>query len=82
MTPEKTDTMISDPQAVANEVVESFQVLLDSDVRDAIGEHQFYALRGLIREAIAEQSEAIFECLAQDLKQLQSETVARHPLEL
>jgi hypothetical protein len=64
--------MTSDPKALANQVVESFQVLLDSNVRDAIGEHQFYALQGLIREAIAEQSEVIFERLAQDLKQLQS----------
>ena len=45
--------MSNDPQALANEVVESFKELLDNDLRQAIGEHQFQALNGMVVEAIA-----------------------------
>ena len=74
--------MTSDPKRLAREVTESFKSLLDSEVQDAVGENQFLALQGMVREAIAEHSEAIVERLEQDLKQLRSEMVERRPLEL
>ena len=74
--------MSSDPKAHANEVIESFKGLLDGDVREAIGEHHFHALHGMVREAIAKQSEAILERLEQNLEQLKSEMVERRSLEL
>jgi len=74
--------MRSDPQVLANEVVESFQVLLDDDMLEAIGEHHFYALHSLVKEAIAKQSEAIPELLEQNLEQLKSEMIVRRTLEL
>ena len=74
--------MSSDPKAFANEVIESFKGLLDDDARVAIGEHHFHALHGMVREAIAKQSEAILERLEQNLEQLKSEMVERRSLEL
>ena len=76
------DTMSSDPKALANEVVESFKELLDSDLRAAIGEHHYHALHGMVTEAIAKQSEMILELLEQNLEQLKSKMIERHPLEL
>jgi len=74
--------MTSDPKRLASEVIESFKSLLDTEARDAVGEHQFHALEGILREAIAEHSEAIVDRLEQDLKTIRSEMVARRPLEL
>ncbi len=74
--------MASDPKLLAGEVVESFKSLLDTEVRDAIGEHQFHALEGMVRDAIAEHSDAIVDRLEQDLKTIRSEMVERRPLEL
>jgi len=74
--------MASDPKLLANEVIESFKSLLDNELRDAIGEHQFHALRGMVREAIAEHSDAIVNRLEQELKTIRSEMVERRPLEL
>lgn len=74
--------MSSDPKALANGVIESFKELLDGDVREAIGEHHFHALHGMVREAISKQSEAILEQLEQNLEQLKSEMVERRSLEL
>ena len=74
--------MSSDPQALANEVVESFKELLDSDLREAIAEHHYHALHGMVTEAIAKQSEVILELLEQNLEQLKSKMIERHPLEL
>ena len=74
--------MSSNPKALASGVVEAFQALLDSNVREAIGENHFLALHGMIREAIAEQSEAMLEQLELNLRQIRSEMVERRPLEL
>ena len=76
------NTMSSDPKALANEVVESFKKLLDSDLREAIGEPHFHALHGMVTEAIAKQSAVILELLEQNLEELKSKMVERHPLEL
>ena len=74
--------MSDDPKSRANDVVESFRAKLDNELCDAIGEHHFNALRGMVREALAEQSEAIIERLQQDLKKLRSEMVERRALEI
>ena len=74
--------MTSDPKRLALDVAESVKSLLGSEVRDAIGENQFQALQGMVREAIAEHSDAIVERLEQDLTQIRSEMVDRRPLEL
>ncbi len=74
--------MSVESKALANKVVSSFQELLDSNVREAVGDSNFHALQGMVREALAEQSEAILERLEQDLKQIKSEMVERLPLEL
>jgi len=74
--------MTSDPKLLASNVVETFQALLDSELREAVGEHHFHALNGLVREAMAEQSEAILEQLEQAVKQIRSDCVERRPLEL
>jgi hypothetical protein len=74
--------MSGETEALADEVLSSFQALLDEDAKAAIGEHHFHSLHGMIREAIAEQSEAILDRLEQNLRQLKSEMVERNPLEL
>ena len=74
--------MSHDPQALANEVVESFKELLDSELQQAIGESHFQALHGMVVEAIANQSEVILELLQQNLEQLKSRMIERRPLEL
>ena len=74
--------MANDPGAISREVVESFQTLLDGDAQKAIGEHNFHALQEMVREALAEQSEAIFERMEANLKQLKDDMVERRPLEL
>jgi uncharacterized protein YpuA (DUF1002 family) len=76
------ENISSDPKAVANEVIESFKELLDGDLREAIGEHHFHALHGMIREAIAKQSDAILERPEQNLERLKSEMIERRSLEL
>lgn len=75
-------TMGSDAKIRAAEVIDSFKALLDSEVRNAIGDEHFHALHGMIREAIAEQSEAILERVDQNLAQIRSDMVERRPLEL
>ena len=67
---------------LASDVVEAFQELLDSEAREAVGKDHFHALQGMIREAIAEQSEAILERLERNLSQVKAEMVERRPLEL
>jgi hypothetical protein len=59
----RRNAMSSNPKALASGVVDAFQALLDSNVREAIGENHFHELHGMIREAIAEQSEAMLERL-------------------
>lgn len=74
--------MGAESKAIARKVVESFQALLDSSACEAVGDNNFHALQGMVREALAEQSEAILERLEHDLKQARSEMVERIPLEL
>jgi len=74
--------MSVESRALAGKVVDSFQALLDSDAREAVGDSNFHALQGMVREALAEQSEAIIERLEQNLKQVKAEMVERLPLEL
>lgn len=74
--------MSIESKALADRVVSSFQDLLDSHAREAVGDSNFHALQVMIREAIAEQSEALLDRLQQNLKQIESEITERTPLEL
>ena len=74
--------MSSDAKAIAKSVVDAFRERLEPELRDRIDEHDFQALQGMVREAIAEHAEAIIERLDQDLKQAKSDMVERRPLEL
>ena len=76
------EAMSVESKALADKVVSSFQNLLDSNAREAVGDSNFHALQVMIREAIAEQSEALLDRLQQNLKQIESEIVDRTPLEL
>ena len=76
------EAMSVESKALADKVVSSFQDLLDSNAREAVGDSNFHALHVMTREAIAEQSEAILERLQKNLKQIESEIVDRTPLEL
>ena len=69
-------------KALADKVVSSFQDLLDSHAREAVGDSNFRALEVMVREAIAEQSAALLDRLQQNLKQIEAEIVDRTPLEL
>ena len=74
--------MSSNPKAIAESVVEAFKERIGSELSEAIDEHHFHALNGMVREAIAEHAEAIIERLDQDLKQAKADMVERRPLEL
>ncbi len=74
--------MAGESKKRADDVVESFKAKLDSDALEAVGEHQFHALRDMIREALAEQSEAIIERLQEDLKSIRTEMIERRALEI
>ena len=74
--------MNANSKALADKVVDSFEDLLDSDTRAAIGDSNLNALRNMIIEVIAERSKTIIERLEQDLKQLESDLVERVPREL
>jgi len=74
--------MSDDPKLRANQVVESFRAQLGDDLCQTLGEHSFQALQGMVREALAEQTESIIVRLEQDLKELRSELVERRALEI
>ena len=74
--------MSVESKAIADKVVGSFQALLDSSACKAVGDSNFHALRGMVREALAEQSEAILKRLENDLRLTRTEMVERLPLEL
>lgn len=74
--------MNADSKELADKVVDSFQDLLDSDTRAAVGDSNLNALRGMISEVITERSKTIFDRLQHNLKQVESEMVERVPLEL
>jgi hypothetical protein len=78
----KEDAMSDESRALADKVISSFQELLDSNTRAAVGDGNFHALQGMVIEALAEQSEAIIERLQQDLNQVKADMVGRLPLEL
>jgi hypothetical protein len=78
----KGEVMSDESKAMADKVVSSFQNLLDSNAREAVGDSNFHALHVMIREAIAEQSGALLDRLQQNLKQIEAEMVERTPLEL
>lgn len=79
---DKGDAMSVESRALAEKVVSSFQDLLDSHAREAVGDSNFRALEVMVREAIAEQSVALLDRLQQHLKQIESEIAVRTPLEL
>ena len=74
--------MSEDSKQRANQVVASFRAQLGDELCETIGEHRFHALQGMIREALAEQSESIIASLEQELKELRSELVERRSLEI
>jgi hypothetical protein len=73
--------MVREQEELANHVIESFQALLASDVRESIGEQHFDALKAIVIEALAERSETILERIEAVTKQLRTE-VEKHPIEL
>ena len=74
--------MSDDPKLRANHVVESFKAQLGDELCEKLGEHCFHALQGMVREALAEQTESIIARLEQDLKELRAELVERRALEI
>ncbi len=66
----------------ADDVVEAFKARLGGDAIAAVGEHQFHALRDMVREALAEQSEVIVERLQRELEEIRSELIERRALEI
>lgn len=74
--------MSIDPKLRANQVVESFRAQLGDELCETLGEHCFQALQGMVREALAEQTESIISRLEQDLKELRAELVERRALEI
>ena len=74
--------MIDDPKLRATQVVDSFRAQLGDELCETLGDHCFHALQGMVREALAEQSESIIARLEKDLKDLRSELVERRALEI
>jgi len=74
--------MSVDSKQRANQVVQSFRAQLGDELCETLGEHCFHALQGMVREALAEQTESIIARLEQDLKELRSELVERRALEI
>ena len=73
--------MATEQEAMANHVVESFLALLDSEVSNLVGEHNFNSLKIIVHEAMAEHSEIVLDRLEAVIRQLKSE-IERRPLEL
>ena len=73
--------MSNENQAIANQVIEAFQSLLESDVRNAIGDKNFKVLNKIVLEALSEHSEIILERFDSVIKQLRAE-VERPSMEL
>ena len=68
-------------EEIANQVVQSFQALLDRDVRESIGEQHFEALKSIVNEALAAHSETILDRGEAITRQLRTE-IEKHPIEL
>lgn len=73
--------MAREQEEIANHVIRSFQDLLGSDVRESIGDQHFEALKGIVREALAEHSETILKRVEAITKQLRTE-IEKHSIEL
>ena len=74
--------MNANSNELADRVVNSFQDLLDSNMREAIGDSNLNALRSMISEVITERSKTIFGRLQENLEQVESEMLERIPMEL
>ena len=74
--------MSGDPKQRASQVVESFRAQLGDELCEMLGEHRFHALQGMVREALAEQTESIIARLEKELKELRSDLVERRTLEI
>ncbi len=73
--------MSREQEEIANHVIQSFQDLLGSDVRESIGDQHFEALKGIVSEALAEHSETMLERVEAITKQLRTE-IEKHSIEL
>ena len=73
--------MANEQKALASQVVKTFQALLETDVKNEIGESNFDALDSLICEAIGAHAESIIERLEDVLKQINAE-LEKRPIEL
>ena len=68
-------------EEIAIHVIQLFQALLGSDVRESIGDQHFEALEDIVSEALAEYSESILGRVEAITKQLRSE-IEKHSIEL
>jgi hypothetical protein len=68
-------------EEIANHVIQSFQALLDSEVRESIGDQHFEALNGIVCEALAEYSETILKRIEDITRQLRTE-IEKQSIEL
>ena len=73
--------MSGEQEEIANHVTQSFQALLDSDVRGSIGDQHFEALKSIVSEALAEHSETILERVEAITKQPRTE-IEKNSIEL
>ena len=60
-------------ETLADQVVDTFQTLLDNDVRDAIGDKNFAALNEMIREALSDHTAIILDRFEEVIKKLRAE---------
>lgn len=65
--------MSNEHEALADQVVETFQSLLDTDIRDAIGNENFTALNEMVREALSEHTAIILGRFDEVIKNLRAE---------
>jgi len=68
-------------EEIASHVVEAFQALLASDVRESIGGRHFDDLKSMVSEAIAGNSETVLKQFEAVIQRLRSE-VEKRPIEL
>lgn len=73
--------MSNQQKILASQVVEKFQSLLNVEIKNSIGEHNFEALNSLVRDAITDHSEASLDRLEDMIKQMRAE-LDKRPLEL
>ena len=74
--------MAKEPRELANDVIDAFADRIGEELTSSLGESNLHALHGMVREAIAEQSDAMLDRLEDELKQLRNDMVERRPLEL